>query len=504
MFRRIAGLLAPDGVFVSWDYTGPHRNQYDATQWDALHRLNDELPPPLRKRLNYPHLPTMLATDPSEAVHSELVLPTIARYFDVAHLRHLGGGLPYELLTFNDAMFDVAIDSATESAKILAADVIYTDLHPFERSMFSYVIATPRRTPPSADDLVHWTTEEQAREAAAVAAGGRYGPDTLIGSLTSRIEQLERSVAASDASAPVERAAGRGELAGRRADAVARRIRGAATVPPRPPQLSFGPGAGLGAETQRTGSPSPSRQAEPDRLWPWTGGQPGTAPVRALPRRRRPRPFRLAPRRWSAGRRGCGPSPARSGSRSRPDPPTTRARPPRHPPAHRHPVAGERAQAGPGALHRRSSSVVVALTRSMASATSSSGTGVARFARRLVGRGAEHVRALRLPVVALVDMVHQRTVRIEFDLRRADRDRPAHRPQAERPRAGERHLVAPCTCGEHDGAGAIALPLGTTPPNRAAEAIDRGDRPDGSTTSPPARGPRERTLMEAITSISAA
>ncbi len=221
VFRRIADLLRPDGVLVCWDYTGPHRNQYSAQMWEALDASNRSLPPPLRKELVYPHLPTMLATDPSEAVHSELVLPTIERYFDLAHLRHLGGGLAYELVTFNDGFFDPAIDSAAELGALLAADAAWTDGDPRRRSLFTYAIAVPHALPP-ADQLAAWTAEERAREQAAAAAGGRYGPDTVIGALTTRLEALERSLAAATAGTPP---AGRGELLGRRVDAVARRGR---------------------------------------------------------------------------------------------------------------------------------------------------------------------------------------------------------------------------------------------------------------------------------------
>ncbi len=227
VFRRIASLLRPDGVFVSWDYTGPHRNQYAAAQWEALHRLNLELPVELRKQLTYPHLPTMLATDPSEAVHSDLVLPTMRRYFDLVHLRHLGGGLAYELLTFNDSFFDPSLDTGGEVARILAADQAYTDVDPAQRSLFTYAIARPAAVMPATTELVRWTEDELAREAAAAATGGRYGDDTLIGSLTTRIEQLERAVAAAEAGRPPERPAGRAELAGRRLDEAIRRWRGA-------------------------------------------------------------------------------------------------------------------------------------------------------------------------------------------------------------------------------------------------------------------------------------
>lgn len=222
VFRRIAGLLGPDGVFVSWDYTGPHRNQYTATQWEAMHELNESLPPHLRKRLVYPHLPTMLVSDPTEAIHSELVLPVIRRYFDIHHLRHLGGGLAYELLTFNDAFFDPGLDTSAEVRRILEADEAFTDADPEHRSLFTYVVATPRAEPPDPADLERWSTEERERERQAAEHGGRYGRGTLLGELTERLERVEREHAALLGAGPPR--PGRGERLGATADHVARRV----------------------------------------------------------------------------------------------------------------------------------------------------------------------------------------------------------------------------------------------------------------------------------------
>ncbi len=74
VFQKIAELLPEDGYFVSMDYVGPHRNQYPPKQWKAALALNQRLPKNLRQQMRYPHLPTMLVTDPTEAIHSELII----------------------------------------------------------------------------------------------------------------------------------------------------------------------------------------------------------------------------------------------------------------------------------------------------------------------------------------------------------------------------------------------------------------------------------------------
>jgi SAM-dependent methyltransferase len=179
VFRAIASVLRPDGVLVSWDYVGPHRNQYPGDMWEAAHAVNLSLPADLRSPMHYPRLDDMLVGDPTEAVHSELVLEVMARYFTPAHDRALGGGIAYLLLTHNAAILDrPPSDTGPWVAQILEHDAAYTDAAP-QRSLFAYVIA--RAGPePDADALARWSAEEDQREEQAARAGGRYYPPTAV------------------------------------------------------------------------------------------------------------------------------------------------------------------------------------------------------------------------------------------------------------------------------------------------------------------------------------
>jgi SAM-dependent methyltransferase len=179
VMRALAALLGPDGVFVSWDYVGPHRNQYPGDMWEAAHHVNLTLPPELRSPMHYPLLDVMLVGDPTEAVHSELVLDVMQRYFTAEHHVALGGGIAYLLLTHNPAVLDRPwAETASAVLQILDHDAAYTDAAP-ERTLFAYVIARPGR-PPDGEVLAGWAAEEQGREERAVAAGGRYYPPTAV------------------------------------------------------------------------------------------------------------------------------------------------------------------------------------------------------------------------------------------------------------------------------------------------------------------------------------
>lgn len=181
VFRRLCELLPDDGWFICHDYVGPHRNQYRYDAWNAAWQVNESLPGHLRQDMTYPHLPTMLASDPTEAIHSELIMATFDRYFTVVEETPLGGALAYPLLTHNDAMFEAEAserDAAIET--ILEADRAWCTTHP-DDVLFSYFTGRPNKAVLAETELLaEWSAEEDEREARAAANGGEYYPHTAI------------------------------------------------------------------------------------------------------------------------------------------------------------------------------------------------------------------------------------------------------------------------------------------------------------------------------------
>lgn len=184
VLRRLWEVLEPAGILVSWDYVGPHRNQYRARQWEAAWDTNLALPPHVRQVMRYPDLGTMIGGDPTEAIHSEMILQMVGRYFDTEHRRDLGGGVGYLLLTHNEAIHGLDERAAEPFVElIMGADAALTAESP-ELSLFVYHVARPR--PGALDDaelLGRWTTEEEVRESAAATRGGVYYPRTAIAAL---------------------------------------------------------------------------------------------------------------------------------------------------------------------------------------------------------------------------------------------------------------------------------------------------------------------------------
>lgn len=170
---KLGKSLKEEGVMVNFDYIGPHRNQYSYSQWKLVNRINNELPSTLRHDvLLYPSVPVMLQEDPTEAIHSELILETMGRYFDMVERHDTGGGIAYLLLTHNPKVKNKGI--LPQIKKILDYDRQYSD-QKIIPPLFSYFIAKPN--PKLLSDTQLYSdiqNKENLREEWASRWGGVY------------------------------------------------------------------------------------------------------------------------------------------------------------------------------------------------------------------------------------------------------------------------------------------------------------------------------------------
>lgn len=173
--RQLHRALNPAGLYVMMDYTGPHRNQYPWEIWSKIVEFNETLPPQYRKILRYPHMKTMLKVDPTEAIHSDLQIPILKRYFDILEHIPLGGGIAYTLLHKNQTLHRERNTPQGEETveRILEADRQLLARLP-ESSLFSYCVAKARPGALRNPKLIEWTRDEEARETRAQRDGGRY------------------------------------------------------------------------------------------------------------------------------------------------------------------------------------------------------------------------------------------------------------------------------------------------------------------------------------------
>ena len=193
--RRMLEAMPEDGLLIGFDYTGPHRNQYDWEMWRRVIELNHDLPAAFQNQVTYPHLRTMIHTDPTEAIHSELILDHVQRYFEILELSAVGGAIAYPLLYENRALFEAQATREGTSTldSILAADAAYTD-NRTDRSLFTFWVAKPKkRILEYRRQLALWTQEEAAREARAMASGMRYHAPGALEIIYEEIARLRSS-----------------------------------------------------------------------------------------------------------------------------------------------------------------------------------------------------------------------------------------------------------------------------------------------------------------------
>ena len=128
--KKLAKCLKTNGLMFNEEYVGPARNQYSDQHLKHMLEVMSDLPEKFRTKVKFLRPPLEnFRVEPSEAIHSDLILPLIPKYFDIVYQRNLNGGIAYQLLHNNIQEFED--DSNTESVKwleyLLKQDVVYTD-----------------------------------------------------------------------------------------------------------------------------------------------------------------------------------------------------------------------------------------------------------------------------------------------------------------------------------------------------------------------------------------
>jgi ubiquinone/menaquinone biosynthesis C-methylase UbiE len=100
-------ILKKDGILVIYEFSGPNRLQWTKEQLDKANELLRNLPKKfkllydktsIKKKVYRPGLVRMLLVDPSEAVDSEAIVPSLNKYFTVLEQTNLGWNILHILL----------------------------------------------------------------------------------------------------------------------------------------------------------------------------------------------------------------------------------------------------------------------------------------------------------------------------------------------------------------------------------------------------------------------
>lgn len=102
VINKVKDALRPGGFFVVEEYVGPNRFQYSDAQLNVVNELLAIIPEKYRQRYRLKHIKKkvhrpgilrMLMADPSEAVDSERIMPSLRKHFSIVELREFGGTL---------------------------------------------------------------------------------------------------------------------------------------------------------------------------------------------------------------------------------------------------------------------------------------------------------------------------------------------------------------------------------------------------------------------------
>jgi hypothetical protein len=136
---------------------------------------------------------TMLAVDPSEAVHSELQLEALLRHFDLLEYARLGGGICHTLLMNNHRLYAErhTDEGRAACAMILREEEIALRANP-DFNLFSFFVAKPKTSNiASPAQRLTWQAEEDEREEKASRNSGRYYPPTPLETIYGELAEIE-------------------------------------------------------------------------------------------------------------------------------------------------------------------------------------------------------------------------------------------------------------------------------------------------------------------------
>lgn len=138
---RIARALTSDGVFFLDELTCPSRDEWKPALLERARSVYAELPPSWRRQDELPF--PVLAEDPSEAVRSSAILPSLRLFFDAAE-RPYGGHLTSVILPqlTDAAAADPALPEFVERLLAMEDEDIRTSP---ERSYYAVAVGRPHR-----------------------------------------------------------------------------------------------------------------------------------------------------------------------------------------------------------------------------------------------------------------------------------------------------------------------------------------------------------------------
>ena len=103
--KKLAESLKSGGLIFNEEFVGPARNQYSDEHLRIMLEVHSDLPERFRSKHTLRPPLANFRVEPSEAIHSDLVISIFKKYFETIYERNMNGGVAYQILWNNIEQF---------------------------------------------------------------------------------------------------------------------------------------------------------------------------------------------------------------------------------------------------------------------------------------------------------------------------------------------------------------------------------------------------------------
>ena len=142
--KKLSITLKSEGLIFNEEYVGPARNQYSDAHFQIMLEVMSELPDKFRSKHTLRPPLTNFRVEPSEAIHSDMVIPMFKKYFDTVYEKNLNGGIAYQILWNNIENFQNKDPEAKQWLEYLLTNDFELTKNGKIPTLFWYCVGKPK------------------------------------------------------------------------------------------------------------------------------------------------------------------------------------------------------------------------------------------------------------------------------------------------------------------------------------------------------------------------